>query len=274
MTLLAVTVLSIAAASGTVAAAPEASVDVAGTPSEPVQPGESFTIDVSLTNTGTEDGTVTDIRIQDEPEGITAEDPPPGVSGLAPGETSTESIEINVGENVTTDDYAVTAYGAVSQEASTTETVNFSVDSRSPLTATVDPEKITAGETTNVTVTVADANGSPIPNANVTRLETVESVPVNQSGIAVFSLSPTETGNISLDVTADGFLPTTTNITVTEETTDLSRFDRTGDGQIDRTDAVQTVVAYNTGSSIGGAGVTRQDAVSAIIAYNTGQSIN
>jgi len=271
---LAVVVLSIVAGSGTVAAAPEAGVEVSGTPTEPIQPGESFMIDVSLTNTGDEDGTVTDIRIQDEPEGITATNPPLGVSGLAPGETATESVEISVGENVTTDDYSVTAYGAVSGDASTTVPVNFSVDSRSPLTATVDPEEISAGETTNVTVTVTDTSGAPIPNANVTRLETVESVPVNQSGIAVLSFSPSETGNITLDVTADGFLPTTKNVSVTEEETDLSRFDQGGDGQINRNDAVQTVVAYNTGSSVGGAGVTREDAVSAIIAYNTGQSIN
>ena len=274
MTFLAVVVLSIIAGSGTVAAAPEAGVEVSGTPTEPIQPGESFTIDVSLTNTGDEDGTVTDIRVQDEPEGVTAVDPPLGVSGLAPGETATESVEISISENVTTDDYSVTAYGAVSRDASTTVPVNFSVDSRSPLTATVDPEEISAGETTNVTVTVTDASGAPISNANVTRLETVESVPVNQSGITVLPLSPSETGNITLDVTADGFLPTTTNISVTDAPTDLNRFDQTGDGQINRTDAVQAVVAYNTGSSVGGAEVTRQDAVSAIIAYNTGRSIN
>lgn len=274
LTFFTVVALGLAAGSGTVAAAPEASVDVAGEPTEPIQPGESFIIDVSLTNTGTDDGTVTDIRIKDEPEGVAATDPPLGVSGLAPGETATESIEITVDENVSTEDYSISAYGAVSGDASTTEPINFSVDSRVPLDATVNPSEINVGETTNVTVTVTDTDGEPIPNANVTRLTTVESVSVNQSGAVVLPLTPSETANISLDVTADGYLPTTTNVTVTEGTTDLSRLDQEGDNQIGRNDAVQAVVAYNTGDSIGGAGVSREDAVAAIIAYNTGQSIN
>lgn len=271
---LTVVVLSLAAGSGTVAAAPEAGVDVAGEPAELIQPGESFTVDVSLTNTGTDNGTVTDIRIKDEPEGVTATDPLPGVSGLAPGETATESIKITVGENVSTGDYSVNAYGAVSGDASTTEPINFSVDSRLPLNVTVDPSEITAGETTNVTVTVTDLDGEPIPTASVTRLATVEYVSVNQSGVAILPLSPSDTGNITLDVTADGYLPTMTNVTVSEETSDLSRFDQGGDNKIGRDDAVKTVVAYNTDSTIGGAEVTRENAVAAIIAYNTGQSIN
>ena len=55
----------------------------------------------------------------------------------------------------------------------------------------------------------------------------------------------------------------------------LQRFDDDGDGDgtIDRDEAVGAIVAYNTGSTIGGEEVTRTQVVQAIVAYNTGEPI-
>lgn len=275
LTFLTVVVLSLAAGSGTVAAAPEAGVDVADTPQEPVQPGDSFTFNVSLTNTGNETGTVTDIRIQDVPDNVSAPSPPPSLSRLDPGETATEQITVSVGDNVSDGDYSLTAYGDVGGDEPATTPVEFTVSSTRPLSVDVVPKEIPVEETTNVTVTVTEADSdTPISNANVTRFETIESTPVNESGSAVLTLTPAETRNITLDITADGYFPTTVNVTVTEGEVDLDRFDQDGDGTIGREDAVTTVIAYNTGTSVGGQSVGRNAAVQAIIAYNTRQQLN
>lgn len=263
--------LGIAAGSGAVAAAPESTVNVSSTPAEPIQPGETFTFDISMTNTGSENGTVTDIRVQDEPEGVTATDPPLQIRGLTPGETVTETVSVSVGDNVSNGEYALTAYGAVAESQTDTTHVNFTVDDRSSLNVSLDPAVVTAGKNTNVSVTVTDAaSNTPVTNANITRLTTVETISVDQSGTATIQVSPSEPGEIAIDVTADGYRSTTENITVNEEQTEVDRFDQDNDG-IDRSDAVRAVVAYNTESDVGGTKVTRQEAVRVIIAYITGQ---
>ena len=265
---------AIAAGSGTVAAAPESSVEVTDMPREPVQPGDSFTFNVSLTNTGNETGTVTDIRIQNIPDGVSVPSPPLGINGLDPGETSTEQITASIDKNVSDGEYSLTAYGDVGGEKAATTPIAFTVDSTLPLSVDVAPDEISAEETTNVTVTVTEADtGSPVPNANITRLETVQTTPVNGSGSAILTFSPSETGTITLDITADGYFTTTTNITVTEAKPDVDRFDQDGDGIINRQDAVSAVIAYNTKATLGGQPVDRNAAVQAIIAYNTGQRL-
>jgi hypothetical protein len=110
----------------------------------------------------------------------------------------------------------------------------------------------------------------PVTNANITRLATVETISVDQTGTAIIQVSPSEPGEIIIDVTAAGYRSTTKNITVNEGQTEVARFDADNDG-IDRGDAVRAVVAYNTGSDVGGTKVTRQEAVRVIIAYITGQ---
>ena len=73
-------------------------------------------------------------------------------------------------------------------------------------------------------------------------------------------------------------ISTTKTVTVAESaSTDpteraLQRFDD-GDGTIDRSEAVSAIIAYNTGSTIGGEEVTRTQVVQAIVAYNTGEPI-
>ena len=263
--------LGIAAGSGAVTAAPESTVNVSSTPAEPVQPGETFTFDISMTNTGDENGTVTDIRVQDEPEDVTATDPPLQIRGLTPEETVTEPVSVSVGDNVSSGEYTLTAYGAVAEGQTDTTHVNFTVDTRSSLNVSVNPAVVTANETTNVSVTVTDAaSGMPVTNANITRLATVETISVDQKGTAIIQVSPSEPGEIIIDVTAAGYRSTTKNITVNEGQTEVARFDADNDG-IDRGDAVRAVVAYNTGSDVGGTKVTRQEAVRVIIAYITGQ---
>lgn len=263
--------LGIAAGSGAVTAAPESAVNVSSTPAEPVQPGETFTFDISMTNTGDENGTVTDIRVQDEPEGVTATDPPLQIRGLTPEETVTETVSVSVGDNVSSGEYTLTAYGAVAEGQTDTTHVNFTVDTRSSLNVSLNPAVVTANETTNVSVTVTDAaSGMPVTNANITRLATVETISVDQKGTAIIQVSPSEPGEIIIDVTAAGYRSTTKNITVNEGQTEVARFDADNDG-IDRGDAVRAVVAYNTGSDVGGTKVTRQEAVRVIIAYITGQ---
>lgn len=263
--------LGTAAGSGMVTAAPESTVNVSSTPSEPVQPGETFTFDVSMTNTGDENGTVTDIWVQDEPEGVTATDPPLQIRGLTPGENITETVGVSVEDDVSGGEYTLTAYGAVAEGQTDTKPVNFTVGTRPLLNVSLDPAVVTANETTNVSVTVTDAaSGTPVTSANITRLTTVETISVNQSGTATIQLSPSKSGEITIDVTANGYRPTRKNIIVNEEQTELARFDVNNDG-IDRTDAVRAVVAYNTGSDVGGKRVTRQEAVRVIISYTTRQ---
>lgn len=269
-----VMILCLVAASGTVAAASEATVDVDAVPSDPIQPGDSFTIDVSMTNTGDEAGTVIDIRIRDKPMNITADNPDLGLDGLEPGETTTKTITVDVGEDVDDGEYSVTAYGKADTEATDTTQVNFTVDSRLPMEADFQPDSITVGEPTDVTVTVTETDtDTPVTNARVTQLSSVETVSVNEIGEAQIQLSPTEAGNITLDITADGYIPITKNITVAEEAADLKTIDQDNDGEIDREDAVKAVVAYNTDDTIGNSKVSREAAVEAVIAYNTEQKL-
>lgn len=54
---------------------------------------------------------------------------------------------------------------------------------------------------------------------------------------------------------------------------ELARFDSGDDGIIDRDEAVDAIVAFNEGSTIGGEEVTRDQAVQVIIAFNEGQTI-
>jgi hypothetical protein len=152
---------------------------------------------------------------------------------------------------------------------SDTTPVNFTVSSSLPLDVSTSPGEITVDETTDVTVTVTEAgSNTPVPSANITRLATVDTTPVDESGRAVLPLSPVETGNITLDITADGYITETTNISVTDGEINVDRFDDEGNG-VDRNDAVRAIVAYNTGSKIAGKDVSRNAAVQAIIAYNT-----
>ena len=116
--------VAIVAGSGSVAAVPESSVEVTDMPQEPVQPGDSFTFNVSLTNTGNETGTVTNIRIQNVPDGVLAPSPPLGISGLAPGGTSTEQITASVDENVSDGEYSLTAYGDVGGDRAATTPID------------------------------------------------------------------------------------------------------------------------------------------------------
>ena len=53
----------------------------------------------------------------------------------------------------------------------------------------------------------------------------------------------------------------------------LSAFDLDDSGQIERGEAVQVVIAYNTDGSVGGQSVDRGTAVQVVIAYNTDQSV-
>lgn len=266
--LLLVAGVAVAGGSGTAAAAAEANLTVSDTPTEPVQPGDSFTIDISLTNVGTEDGTVIDIRTTNLPDNISSPNAQLGLDSLAPGETETKELSVSVGEDVSDGTYNLTAYGDVGGGAAVATTpIEFTVDSTTPLAATVKPDTVDVGTTTPVTVTVTEAGSTqPVPNATVTRIDTVTTTPVNNSGRAVIRLSPTETGNVTLDITAPGYGLATKNVTVVSGDSPVDRFDSDSDG-IGRDDTINAIVAYNNDSEIGGRPVDRDAAVAVIKAY-------
>ena len=74
-------------------------------------------------------------------------------------------------------------------------------------------------------------------------------------GVASQSIGAQTTGDITITVndSSNGEDSATTTVSIESEntTTGLTRFDGNGDGTIDRDEAVQTVIAYNTGQSIG-----------------------
>jgi uncharacterized membrane protein len=263
--------VAVAGGSGTATAAAEANLTVSDTPTEPVQPGDSFTIDISLTNIGTEDGTVIDIRTTNLPDNISSPNAQVGLDSLAPGETETRELSVSVDEDISDGTYNLTAYGDVGGGAAAATTpIEFTVDSITPLAATVKPDTVDVGTTTPVTVTVTEAGSTqPVPNATVTRIDTVTTTPVNSSGRAVIRLSPTETGNVTLDITAPGYGLATKNVTVVSGEPAVDRFDSDSDG-IGREDTIKVIVAYNNGSEIGGRPVSRDAAIAVIKAYKTG----
>jgi hypothetical protein len=136
-------------------------------------------------------------------------------------------------------------------------------------------------------------------NESLTRLITLICCVVVISGIACGSaaaqsgqseadddITTVETQNYSITISVTDSTGSTdsatTPITIpntsdgtnsTDSKTGLATFDQDGNGQIDRDEAVQTVIAYNTGGSLAGQSVSRGTAVQAIIAYNTGQSV-
>jgi plastocyanin len=65
-------------------------------------------------------------------------------------------------------------------------------------------------------------------------------------------------------------LTDTIQVTVEQPADPVERFDADGDGSIDRDEAVDAIVAYNDGSTVGGEEVTRDQAVQVIVDYNTG----
>jgi Ca2+-binding EF-hand superfamily protein len=65
-------------------------------------------------------------------------------------------------------------------------------------------------------------------------------------------------------------LTDTIQVTVEQLADSVERFDADGDGSIDRDEAVDAIVAYNDGSTVGGEEVTRDQAVQVIVDYNTG----
>jgi len=266
--LLLVAGVAVAGGSGTATAAAEANLTVSDTPTEPVQPGDSFTIDISLTNVGNEDGTVIDIRTTNLPDNISSPNAQLGLDSLAPGETETKELSVSVDENVSDGKYNLTAYGDVGGGAAVVTTpVEFTVDSTTPLSATVKPGTVDVGTTTPVTVTVTEAGSTqPVPNATVTRIDTVTTTPVNSSGRAVVRLSPTETGTVTLDITAPGYGLATKNVTVVSGDPAVDRFDSDNNG-IGRDDTISAIVAYNNDSEIGGRPVDRDAAVAVIKAY-------
>jgi hypothetical protein len=85
--------------------------------------------------------------------------------------------------------------------------------------------------------------------------------------------SPSEAPSIRITVTDSTGATANATTPITIATGGLARFDTTGDGTINRDEAVAAVSVFNGDGTLGGEAVTRDDAVDVISAFNSGESV-
>lgn len=129
-----------------------------------------------------------------------------------------------------------------------------------------------ATKTQNITYDLVDSDGL----SQITSVKTDVRVASGDNTGSKFTVDGVDTerldsGDYTHVITVNGSTTVTQNVTVVNQTTvdsPLVRFDQNNDNRIDRNEAVRAVIAYNTGSTIGGRQVSREQVISVIIAYN------
>ena len=106
---------------------------------------------------------------------------------------------------------------------------------------------------------------------------TVAAQPATPNGgttaLATATSSPSEEPFITITVTDSTGATANATTPITIATGGLARFDATGDGTIDRDEAVAAVSTFNGDETLGGEAVTRDNAVDVISAFNSGEPI-
>lgn len=121
---------------------------------------------------------------------------------------------------------------------------------------------------TTGTLTIRNASGDTVDTVSIDQTATVTFDEAGEFAVEASKPTRPSVGKSFTNASA------TISVQVGEGTDEeLARFDAGDDGIIDRDEAVDAIVAYNTGGTVGGEEVTRDQAVQVIIAYNTGQTI-
>jgi len=121
-------------------------------------------------------------------------------------------------------------------------TVTFTSPVANNFSVTITPSSITVNESTTVTVNVTDEEtGDPVPNAtvNLSGCGIATENTTNATGIATFEVNATETGNITVTVSKEGYNTKEETITVT--TGDWNPWDDDG---VVTTEEIQEAVNY------------------------------
>ncbi|WP_240625382.1 BGTF surface domain-containing protein [Halonotius pteroides] len=171
------------------AAAQEASISTSTDANlDNVSPGDTFDIDVTVENTGSSDATVVDVRVQDEPSGVTAEDAGLGLDAPAPGESATKTVSVTVGDDVASGDYSVDIFADLGNEATSTTPVEFTVSDSD--TGDGDTGDGDTGDSSSVTPAIPDGEYDD-------DIADVEATPADLDGTAYYQ-------GQELDVTLTG----------------------------------------------------------------------
>jgi len=121
---------------------------------------------------------------------------------------------------------------------------------------------------TTGTLTIRNASGDTVDTVSIDQTATVTFDEAGEFAVEASKPTRPSVGKSFTNASA------TISVQVGEGTDEeLARFDAGDDGIIDRDEAVDAIVAYNTGGTVGGEEVTRDQAVQVIIAYNTGQTV-
>jgi surface glycoprotein (TIGR04207 family) len=177
---------------------------------------ESYTVTATVTNDGDADGE------QDVAYELLDADDNTSVS-------LSETVSLNASENtsvsfdVTSDqtDLAAGNYthvvssddDEVSQNATIVEPVDLGT-----LDVSVEPQTVTANETTDVTVTVTDnATGDAVEGATVEISDLLETETTDANGTATFTVNESIAGDYPIDVSADGYEDADATLTITED---------------------------------------------------------
>jgi hypothetical protein len=242
---------------------------------ETVTAGDTVEVTATVENTGEQSGN----------QSITLNAGGTQVDSTSVSLNGSASQEVTLTYTTTTDDAPAVELTVASDTDSTTRSVNVTDPGVSSFTvASIDtPSTVTAGEEIAVNTTIENTgseNGTQAVSLLVNGSEeTSRSVTLAAGDQATESFEYSVANNATAQLlnvaveTANDTATSQVRISGALDDEALQRFDD-GDGTIDRNEAVSAIIAYNTGSTIGGEEVTRTQAVQAIVAYNTEEPIN
>jgi hypothetical protein len=271
------------------------------------EPGDTVMITADLANIGLDRASGGSIELSEVPAPLSVTGDNPVFLGFggnptpARGETVTQSFEVRVPESAQTGrTLTVTAEGRLASSAgdatatdSTTIEITEPTDSRAALSLD-GPASAAPGDTATVTATLENTGLSDAAGGSVALTNLPDSLSVEGDSTRFLGFAGTpvpdlgESATYSFDVviaedaspgeevtlTAESELEGQTASTADTATAQLTiarpaRFDTNGQPGIQRGEVVDAIVAYNSGSNLGGQPVSRTDVVDVIVKFNS-----
>jgi hypothetical protein len=145
------------------------------------------------------------------------------------------------------------------------------LDSGSTLAVSLSPSSVTAGERTDVTVTVTDGSGTPVGGATIESTGLGVSTTTDAAGEATLSVDAGSPAEYTVSVAADGYTGSSATLSVENGTGDGSRLPTTP-GEPTFGDVLAVIDAFNTNSEYSDTGVVPgfSEVLSVIQAFNAG----
>lgn len=142
------------------------------------------------------------------------------------------------------------------------------------LSVFVSPSLLTAGEQTDVTVTVENESGGAVANVAVEITDLTLSATTDTNGEATLSLSSPNAGDYVVSASADGYTDATATLTIEDDSVPTDPTERvlqiTGKSdpsQLTQNDVTATITRFNRGQSVNGVTVTQNDVTAMITLF-------